>query len=35
MRKEKALNPMVFPVAARWAELFTKSTKEQEESINS
>jgi len=30
MKKEKALNPMVFPVAARWAELFTKSTKEQE-----
>ncbi|GAB4134767.1 MAG: hypothetical protein OHK0045_25740 [Raineya sp.] len=24
-------NPMVFPVAARWAELLTKSTKEKEE----
>ncbi|MDX1904541.1 MAG: hypothetical protein SFU27_10320 [Thermonemataceae bacterium] len=29
------LNPMVFPVAARWAELLTKSITEQEETINS
>ncbi len=30
MKREKALNPMVFPVAARWAELLTKSRKETE-----
>lgn len=28
MKKQTALNPMVFPVAARWAELLTKSNKE-------
>lgn len=27
MQKQNALNPMVFPVAARWAELLTKSQK--------
>ncbi|MFN3315614.1 MAG: hypothetical protein ACK40K_02295, partial [Raineya sp.] len=28
MKKQITLNPMVFPVAARWAELLTKSNKE-------